>query len=224
VACLITSGPEGEPRQERQTLSSRTPDLVRLREWLTAHHSQQVAMESTGVHWRPILNVLEGHLEALVVTAQHITAVPGRKTDVNAAEWIADLLQHGLLRPSFIPPAGPRVGRELTRSRTSLVAERSRVLARLHKGLEDAHSKLGHVATDLKGQSAQLRLHALVEGDLTPETMADLARGSLRSKQAHLVQALSGYLQAHQRFLLAEHLQHLSDLQAAITRISALDC
>jgi transposase len=174
-----------------------------------------------GVYWRPIFNVLEGHLEVMVVNAQHIKAVPGRKTDVKDAEWIADLLQHGLLRPSFIPPAGPRVVRELTRSRTSLVEERSRVLARLHKGLEDANIKLGNVATDLKGTSAQLMLHALVEGDLTPEAMADLARGSLRSKQEQLVQALTGYLQAHHRFLLAEHLKHISDLQAAITRISA---
>jgi transposase len=136
-------------------------------------------------------------------------------------QWIADLLQHGLLRPSFIPPAWQRVVRELTRSRTSLVEERSRVMARLHKGLEDANIKLGDVATDLKGKSAQLMLRALVEGDLTPEAMADLARGSLRSKQAQLVQALTGYLQAHHRFLLAEHLKHISDLQAAITRISA---
>jgi transposase len=221
VACLITPGPDGESRKERQTFSTMTPDLVRMREWLTAHHCQQVAMESTGVYWRPIFNVLEGHLEAMVVNAQHIKAVPGRKTDVKDAEWIADLLQHGLLRPSFIPPAWQRVVRELTRSRTSLVEERSRVMARLHKGLEDANIKLGDVATDLKGKSAQLMLHALVEGDLTPEAMADLARGSLRSKQAHLVQALTGYLQAHHRFLLAEHLKHISDLQAAITRISA---
>ena len=221
VACLITPGPDGEPRKERQTFSTMTPDLVRLREWLTAQQCRQVAMESTGVYWRPIFNVLEGHLEVMVVNAQHIKAVPGRKTDVKDAEWIADLLQHGLLRPSFIPPAWQRVVRELTRSRTSLVEERSRVMARLHKGLEDANIKLGDVATDLGGTSAQLMLHALVEGDLTPEAMADLARGSLRSKQAQLVQALTGYLQAHHRFLLAEHLKHISDLQAAITRISA---
>lgn len=221
VACLITPGPDGEPRKERQTFSTMTPDLVRLREWLTAQQCRQVAMESTGVYWRPIFNVLEGHLEVMVVNAQHIKAVPGRKTDVKDAEWIADLLQHGLLRPSFIPPAWQRVVRELTRSRTSLVEERSRVMARLHKGLEDANIKLGGVATDLGGTSAQLMLHALVEGDLTPEAMADLARGSLRSKQAQLVQALTGYLQRHHRFLLAEHLKHISDLQAAITRISA---
>ena len=221
VACLITPGPDGEPRKERQTFSTMTPDLVRLREWLTAQQCRRVAMESTGVYWRPIFNVLEGHLEVMVVNAQHIKAVPGRKTDVKDAEWIADLLQHGLLRPSFIPPAGPRVVRELTRSRTSLVEERSRVLARLHKGLEDANIKLGDVATDLMGTSAQLMLHALVEGDLTPEAMADLARGSLRSKQAQLVQALTGHLQRHHRFLLAEHLKHIADLQAAVTRLSA---
>ena len=132
VACLITPGPDGEPRKERQTISRMTPDLVRLREWLTAQQCRQVAMESTGVYWRPILNVLEGHLEVLVVNAQHIKAVPGRKTDIKDAEWIADLLQHGLLRPSFIPPAWQRIVRELTRSRTSLTEERTRVIARLH--------------------------------------------------------------------------------------------
>lgn len=221
VACLLTPGPHGECRKERQTLSTMTPDLGRLRAWLTAQQCSQVAMESTGGYWRPIFPVLEGHLEVMVVHAPPIKAVPGRKTDVKAAEWMADLLQHRLWRPSFIPPAWQRVVPALTRSRTSLVEERSRVLARLHKGLEDAPIQWGAVATDLKGQSAQLLLHALLEGDLTPEAMADLARGSLRSTQAPVGHALTGSLQAQQRFFLAEPLKHLSDLQAAITRISA---
>src|SRR5215472_13092221 len=221
VVCLLVPDTHGQTRKERQTFSTMTADLLCLRDWLTAQGCTHVAMESTGVYWRPIFNVLEGHLEVMVVNAQHIKAVPGRKTDVTEAEWMADLLQHGLLRPSFIPPAWQRVVRELTRSRTSLVEARSRVMARRHKGLEDANSKLGNVATDLKGKSAQLMRHALLEGDLPPEAMADLAQGSLRSKQAQLVQALTGYLQTHHRFLLAEHLKHISDLQAAITRISA---
>jgi transposase len=173
-----------------------------------------------GVYWKPIFNILEGHLEVMVVNAQHIKAVPGRKTDIKDAEWIADLLQHGLLRPSFIPPAWQRIVRELTRSRTSLIEERSRVVARLHKELEDANIKLASVASDLMGKSAQQMLHALLEGDVTPETMAGFARGRMRSKQELLMQALTGHLQAHHRFLLAEHLKHISDLQDAIARLS----
>jgi transposase len=221
VACLITSGPNGECRKERQTFSTMTPDLLRLRDWLKERECSQVAMESTGVFWRPIFNILEGHLEVMVVNAQHIKAVPGRKTDVKDAEWIADLLQHGLLRPSFIPPSWQRIVRELTRSRTSLCEERTRVIARLQKGLEDANIKLASVASDLMGKSAQEMLYALIEGELTPEMMADLARGRMRSKREQLVQALTGHLQAHHRFLLAEHLKHLSELQEAIARLSA---
>jgi len=220
MACLITPAANGERRKERQTFSTMTSDLVRLREWLTERQCSQVAMESTGVFWRPIFNILEGHVEVMVVNAQHIKAVPGRKTDLKDAEWIADLLQHGLLRPSFIPPAWQRIVRELTRSRTSLSEERSRVIARLQKGLEDANIKLAAVASDLMGKSAQQMLHALLEGDVTPETMAEFARGRMRSKRELLVQALTGHLQAHHRFLLAEHLKHLSQLQDGIARLS----
>jgi len=179
VACLITPAPNGERRKERQTFSTMTPDLVRLRDWLKEQQCSQVAMESTGVFWKPIFNILEGHLEVMVVNAQHIKAVPGRKTDIKDAEWLADLLQHGLLRPSFIPPAWQRIVRELTRSRTSLIEERSRVIARLQKGLEDANIKLASVASDLMGKSAQHMLHALIEGELTPEAMAEFALGRM---------------------------------------------
>jgi len=220
MACLITPAPNGERRKERQTFSTMTPDLVRLRDWLKEQQCSQVAMESTGVFWKPIFNILEGHLGVIVVNAQHIKAVPGRKTDIKDAEWIADLLQHGLLRPSFIPPSWQRIVRELTRSRTSLSEERSRVIARLHKGLEDANIKLTAVATDLMGQSAQHMLQALIEGELTPEAMAEFAQGRMRAKREQLVQALTGHLQAHHRFLFAEHLKHLSELQDAIARLS----
>lgn len=221
MACLITPAPNGERRKERQTFSTMTPDLVRLREWLKERQCNQVAMESTGVFWRPIFNMLEGHLEVMVVNAGHIKTVPGRKTDSKDAEWIADLLQHGLLRPSFIPPAWQRIVRELTRSRTSVTEERSRVIARLQKGLEDATIKLASVASDLMGKSAQQMVQALIEGELTPEAMAEFARGRMRSKREQLVQALTGHLQAHHRFLLAEHLKHLTELQEAIVRLSA---
>lgn len=221
MACLITPAANGQRRKERQTFSTMTSDLVRLRQWLTEQQCSQVAMESTGVFWRPIFNILEGHVEVMVVNAQHIKAVPGRKTDIKDAEWIADLLQHGLLRPSFIPPPWQRIVRELTRSRTSLGEERSRVIARLQKGLEDANIKLASVASDLMGKSAQQMLQALIDGELTPEAMAQFARGRMRSKRELLVQALTGHLQAHHRFLLAEHLKHLSELQDGIARLSA---
>ncbi|MGZ6365216.1 MAG: IS110 family transposase [Ktedonobacteraceae bacterium] len=136
------------------------------------------------------------------------------------AEWIADLLQHGLLRPSFIPPAWQRIVRDLTRSRTSLSQERTRVIARVQKGLEDANIKLASVASDLMGQSAQDMLHALLEGERTPEEMAAFARGKMRTKREPLVQALTGHFQEHHRFLLAEHLKHLAELQDAIDRLS----
>src|SRR5215472_945796 len=221
MACLITTSDDGERRKERQTFSTMTPDLLRLREWLIERRCSQVAMESTGVFWRPVFNILEGHLEVLVVNAQHIKAVPGRKTDIKDAEWIADLLQHGLLRPSFIPPSWQRIVRELTRSRTSLSQERARVIARLQKGLEDANIKLASVASDLMGQSAQDMLHALLDGEQTPEEMASAARGRMRPKRDLLVQALTGHFQAHHRFLLAEHLKHLAQLQESIDRLSA---
>lgn len=221
MACLIISTPDGGRRKERQTFSTMTSDLVRLRDWLNAQQCSQVAMESTGVFWKPIFNILEGHMEVMVVNAQHIKAVPGRKTDIKDAEWIADLLQHGLLRPSFIPPAWQRIVRELTRSRTSLSEERSRVIARLQKELEDANIKLASVASDLMGTSAQQMLSALIEGELTPEAMAEFARGRMRPKRDQLMQALTGHLQAHHRFLLAEHLRHLSELQDSIVRMSA---
>jgi transposase len=150
MACLITPTPKGERRKERRTFSTMTPDLLRLRDWLKEQQCSQVAMESTGVFWKPICNILEGHMEVMVVNAHHIKTVPGRKTDIKDAEWIADLLQHGLLRPSFIPPAWQRIVRELTRSRTSLSQERTRVIARVQKGLEDANIKLASVASQLK--------------------------------------------------------------------------
>lgn len=219
VACLFF--PEnGQLHKERQTFSTMTSDLVRLREWLQERGCTHVAMESTGVFWKPIYNLLEGHLQVFVVNAQHIKAVPGRKTDVKDAEWIAELLQHGLLRPSFIPPAWQRTLRDLTRSRSTLVEERSRVIARLQKALEDANIKLASVVSDIMGTSAQLMLHALVEGKLTPTTMAQFARGRMRGKRDQLEQALTGHFQSHHRFLITEHLTHIDTLEQGIDRLS----
>lgn len=220
VACLLF--PEnGQPHKERQTFSTMTPDLLRLRDWLKDHDCTCVAMESTGVFWKPIYNLLEEHFQVFVVNAQHIKAVPGRKTDIKDAEWIAELLQHGLLRPSFIPPAWQRSLRDLTRTRSTLTEERSRVIARLQKGLEDANIKLASVVSDVMGTSAQHMLHALVQGELSPAAMAELALGNMRPKRAQLAQALTGHLQPHHRLLIVEHLAHSANLEQAMAQLSA---
>lgn len=168
VVCAITPDAQGQRHKERRTFNTMTPDLWRLRDWLTGLGVTHVAMESTGNFWKPIFNILEGHLEALVVNAQHLKAVPGRKTDLKDAEWIADLLQHGLLRPSFIPPAWQREVRELTRYRASLIEERSRIINRLQKVLEDTNIKLAAVVSDLMGKSARDMLSALLAGEVDP--------------------------------------------------------
>jgi transposase len=221
VACVITPDAQGQRRKEHRTFSSMTPDLLRLREWLQSLGVTHVAMESTGVFWRPVFNVLEGSFEQLVVNAQHIKAVPGRKTDVRDAEWIADLLQHGLLRASFIPPRWQREIRDLTRSRTSLSEERSRVINRVQKLLEDTNLKLASVASDLMGKSARAMLAALLAGQEDPTILAELARGRMQAKRPLLEQALVGRLTAHHRFLLRDHLVHIDGLDEAIEHLSA---
>jgi transposase len=190
-------------------------DLYRLREWLQANHCEAVAMESTGVYWRPIWNVLEGEMELLLVNAQHIKAVPGRKTDIKDAQWIADLLQHGLLRASFVPPRPQRELRELTRYRSSLVADRARLVNRIHKVLEDTNIKLSSVVTDITGKSGRAILKALLEGEQDPQALAELARGRMREKREQLAQAVQGTLGDHHRFLLTSQLRQLDffDLQ-----------
>lgn len=162
VVCAIIPDAQDQRDKQRRTFSTMTADLLRLRDWLKELGVSHVAMESTGSFWKPIFNILEGHMEVMVVNAQHVKAVPGRKTDVKDAEWLADLLQHGLLRPSFVPPAGPRELRELTRYRASLVEERSRIINRLQKVLEDSNIKLASVASDLMGKSARDMLNALL--------------------------------------------------------------
>jgi transposase len=221
LVCANVPDQQGQRSQERQTFSTMTPAVLRMRTWLKRLGVTHVAMESTGVFWKPIYNLLEGHFEVLVVNAQHIKAVPGRKTDVKDAEWIADLLQHGLLRASFIPPAPQRAVRDLTRYRTSLIEERSRVINRLQKTLEDANLKLACVATDLMGQSARDMLAALLAGEGDPAVLAHLARGKMRAKRALLEQALQGQFKPHHRFLISEQLSLIDSLDDAIERISA---
>jgi transposase len=198
-----------------------TEDLTRLRAWLVEAACLVVAMESTGVYWKPIYNLLEGQLEVLVVNAQHIRQVPGRKTDVRDAEWIADLLRHGLLTASFIPDRAQRELRELTRYRTSLVQERTAELNRLKKVLEGANIKLAAVTKNLMGVSAREMLQALLAGTEDAAAMAELARGRLRAKIPQLEQALTGQVGPHQRFLVAQQLAHVDFLDEQIERVSA---
>ena len=168
VACLLRIDEQGEETRHVQRFETYTEDLLRLSDWLISSGGTHVAMESTGVYWKPIYNLLEGHLELLVVNAHHIKAVPGRKTDVKDSEWIAELLQHGLLKGSFIPPQSQRDWRDLTRYRTGLVRERARIVNRLQKVLEDANLKLAGVATDVMGKSGRAMLEAILRGSDRP--------------------------------------------------------
>ena len=181
--------------------------------WLESEGISHVAMESTGSYWKPVFNLLEeSGIEAMVVNAAHIKAVPGRKTDVRDAEWIAELLRHGLLRGSFIPDRGQRELRELVRYRRSIVQERSREIARLQKVLEGANIKLDSVVSSVMGKSSRRMLDRIIKGHDDPEELAGLALGRLRTKKDELVRALDGLIGAHQRFLLEEQLRHIEEL------------
>ena len=221
VACLIIVTADGKRHKEIRSFRTVTQDLLQLLDWLKAAGCTHVAMEATGVYWRPIYNILEGYFELLVVNAQHIKAVPGHKTDVHDAEWIADLLQHGLLKSSFIPSTEQRELRDLTRYRTTLVEERTRAVNRLQKTLEDTNLKLGDVVTDILGKSGRAILDALLAGEQDPSVLADLARGRLKAKRAQLEEALVGTLKPHHRFMLIEHLGHVDLLDKAIARVGA---
>ncbi|HEY4388395.1 MAG TPA: IS110 family transposase, partial [Ktedonobacteraceae bacterium] len=216
VACLISLNEAGEFQKEIRSFATMTKDILALADWLTSAGCTHIAMESTGVYWRPIWNLLEEQFELLLVNAQHIKAVPGRKTDIKDAEWIADLLQHGLLRASFVPPAPQRHLRELTRYRSTLLAERARLVNRLHKVLEDTNLKLTAVVTNIMGLSARDMLNALLQGETNPEVLAKLARGKLRKKRQDLEQALVGRVDDHHRFLLTSLLTHIDFLDEQV--------
>jgi transposase len=204
-----------------RTFGTMTRDLEQLAAWLVEQGITQVAMEATGVYWQPVYNVLEEHpLELLVVNAQHFKAVPGRKTDVKDAEWLCDLLRHGLVRGSFIPEREQRERRELVRYRKSLIRERAREVNRIQKVLEGANIKLAAVASNVLGVSGRQMLAAMIAGEDDPARLADLAKGKLQRKHDALEQALTGTLGAHQRFLLAEQVRHIAELEARIERLS----
>jgi transposase len=221
VACLIVPGPGGKPVKEIRSFGTMTAELLGLADWLAAAGCTHVAMESTGVYWKPLYNLLEEQFALLLVNAQHIKAVPGRKTDVKDCEWIADLLRHGLLKASFVPDRPQRELRELTRYRTSLIRERSTEINRLQKTLEGANVKLASVATNIMGKSGREILAALVAGTTDPVVLADLAKERLRQKLPQLQRALDGLIGPHQRFLLAQQLAHIEFLDDAVDQVSA---
>lgn len=195
-----------------------TDELLVLKEWLKTSRCTHIAMESTGVYWKPIYHLLEDSFEIVLVNAQHMKNVPGRKTDVKDAEWIADLLQHGLLKASFIPSSEQQSVRDLTRTRMRLLQERTRLINRIHKVLEDANLKLASVVSDIMGVTGQAILRARLSGQEDPESLSHLARGSLVRKEEQLQAALQGKLTAHHRMQLEELLQLITTLDHAIAR------
>ena len=221
MACLLQVDERGQAQKEVRKFSTMTQDLLTLSQWLRTRGCTHVAMESTGVYWKPIYNMLEGQFELLVVNAQHLKTVPGRKTDVRDAEWIAQLLQHGLLKASFIPPTFERELRELTRYRTSLVRDRAQAINRLQKILESANIKLAAVASDILGVSARAILERLLDGESDPVRLAALAKGRLREKRPLLEQSLRGRMKAHHRFLLSELLGQIDNFDESIERLNA---
>jgi transposase len=221
VACLLVGDPDKKPRREVRTFGTMTCDLIQMREWLTAEGCTHVGMESTGVYWMPVYAMLEGHFELVVGNATHIKNVPGRKTDVKDSEWIADLLRHGLIRRSFVPPKPLRELRDLLRYRRKLVEAQTAERNRLLKLLETANIKLASVASDVFGVSGRAMLRALLGGTATPDEMAQLARGSLRKKIASLSAALDGRVEEHHRFLLGVQLDRMEQVEASITKVDA---
>jgi transposase len=220
VAAIIVQTPDGEWHQEQQRFGTMTADLLALSDWLVSHGVTHVAMESTGEYWKPVFNILENVLEVILVNAQHLSKVPGRKTDQSDAEWIAELLQYGLLKASFIPPVGQRELRELTRYRTTFVRERATLLNRVQKVLESANIKLASVASNVMGVSGRAILDALIEGQASPEQMAGLAKGRLRTKRDQLVKALDGRVKPHHQFVLTELLTQIDNLDEAMERFN----
>ena len=219
VACARHQPAQGRARTEVRTFATHTPGLLALADWLAAEGVSHVAMESTGVYWKPVFHILEDRFTLLLVNAQHLKNVPGRKTDRADAAWIARLLQHGLLRASFVPPEPIRELRDLTRQRTQVVGEKVRVGNRIQKVLEDANIKLASVASEVLGQSGRAMLRALVEGETDPDKLAELALGRLRDKIPALRLALTGRVTDHHRFLLGLLLDQVGYLEGLIGRL-----
>ena len=221
TACVHVPDRQGKRTELRAEFQTMTPDLLAMRDWLKGLGVSCVAMEATGVYWKPVYYLLEDDFELLLVNAQHVKNVPGRKTDVADAQWLCQLLEHGLLRASFVPPKPIRELRDLTRYRKSLVWERAREANRLQKLLEDANIKLSDVASDVLGASGRAMLAALCEGNNDPAALAELARGKLRAKLPALETALQGRFSSHHALLLSHLLSHIDYLDHSIDSLSA---
>ena len=215
VACLNKAG-----KKEVRTFSTMTDELLEMSDWLVSADCTNVAMESTGVYWKPVFNLLEGLMTVILVNAQHVKAVPGRKTDVRDCEWLCDLLRHGLLQASFIPPLEIRELRELTRYRQTLVKEQAALANRIQRLLEGANIKLSQVASDVLGVSGRLMLKQLASGERDSRKLAALAKGRLKEKEHELRRALDGRLTTAQRFVLAELVNRVEELDAALKRVN----
>jgi transposase len=220
VACART-GSGKTITYDIHTFGTTTPQLLALSDWLTAHGCTHVAMESSGVFWKPVWHVLEGSFELVLANAMHIRNIPGRKSDINDATWIADLLAHGLIRSSFVPPASVQELRDLTRTRKQLVREIAQHTLRIQKTLETANVKLTSVLTDIMGVSGRAILAALVAGETQPERLAALASDKIRASRAELTAALHGRVTAHHRFMLKLHLGQIDALEAAVRDVEA---
>ena len=221
VACIRSVQPQGGVVEEVRTFGTMTRDLLHLSDWLAVLGVTHVAMEATGVLWKPVWNILEARFQLLLVNPRDLKRVPGRKSDVRDCQWLAQLLQCGLLRSSFVPPRPQRELRDLTRQRAQLTAEHTRAVNRIHKTLEDANIKLGAVASDVMGKSGRAMLHALLAGERDPRKLANLAEARLRGKIPQLEKALEGHLTDHHVFLLRQLLDHVAYLERQIDVFSA---
>ncbi len=221
TACLLLSESSSKGHQEIRRFGTMTRDLLELADWLQGHQVTHVAMESTGVYWKPVWNILEGQFEVVLVNAQHIKAVPGRKTDIKDCQWIGELLQHGLLHGSFVPPTPIRQLRDLTRMRASLRQDHTAIANRMQKILEDANIKLASVASDWLGVSGRAILAQLLAGEEDARKLAELSRGRLRSKLPAMQLALEGRMTEHHRWMLRVLQEQLEFLEAQIAKLEA---
>jgi transposase len=225
TVCRILPREGGGWQKEKRRFGTLTDELLKLADWLRAGQVTAVAMESTGVYWKPVFNILESEFEVCLVNARHIKYVPGRKSDISDAQWIGELLQHGLLKASYIPEKPQRDLRDLLRYRTALIQERTREVNRVQKVLEDANLKLASVATNVMGVSGRQMLTAIIAGMENPEALADLAKGRMRAKIPELERALTGRIRDSHRLLLRLHLEHIDDLNSKIENLNQeVDC
>src|SRR5438034_8597569 len=220
-ACVRRLEPTGQLHHQTRHWGTMTRDLLAMADWMAAQGVTHMAMESTGVYWKPIYNILESRFTVLLVNARHLKQVPGHKSDVRDCQWIAQLLQCGLLKGSFIPPRAQRELRDLTRHRTQLVEEKTRTINRIQKVLEDANIKLASVASDVMGVSGRAMIQQVIEGETDPHKLADLAQRQLRGKIPELKKALEGKMTDHQRFLLKMLWKELAQQEELIAELDA---